>query len=573
MRRIKKSGCFVSLMVAFAIAASLCPVISHASYTPPVSTLRIGLYYNTTALQSANLQNVSGFGSGFEFGYYDSNRDFVSIGAWTYETEISMVMDRNMSWRPGVGGGAGEYQEGTDGTIVLGCFHIQIDAYYDTYEQAEAVAGQYYDSFVKYESGRFAVMTGQYKTRTGAEEAIINAGMTGCSVNAGTTNTITIVRTGTNRILLEYDDNGRNQLGVRPMQAYGEKPETWFKGYRYCGGFQYARLNGALITVANYVNIEDYIRGILPYEMSNAWPLEALKAQACCARTYALAALNTHSAYGFDLCTTEHCQVYRGRGQANERTDLAVDETAGMYVTYNGTLCITYYASSNGGASENSENVWAEALPYLRGVVDPYEADVVSKISNYYWTITYTPEQITQRLRSRGYNCSTIVSMVVGEFTPSGNVLKVVARDADGRSFTFNKREELITALGVPTQHFSIGKEADVPNSIYVNDPAQALDSDSQLYAINSSGAAAAIPDGEVYAITGTGSIDAVSGEGGSTGSSSSNGMINGVFIINGSGRGHSLGMSQWGAYSMAEYHGKDFIEIIKFYYTGVDVG
>ena len=573
MRRIKMWGCFISLMIAFEIAASSSPPISQAAYTPAVSTLRIGLYYNTTALQSANLQNVSGFGSGFEFGYYDGSRDFVSIGAWTYETEISMVMDRNMSWRPGVGGGAGEYQEGVSGSVVLGCFHIQIDAYYETYDQARGIAEQYYDSFVKYESGQFVVMIGQYKTRAGAEEAITNMGMTGCLVNAGTSNTITIVRTGTNRILFEYDDNGRYHLGVKPMSAYGEKPETWFKGYRYCGGFQYARLGGALITVVNYVYIEDYIRGILPYEMSNAWPLEALKAQACCARTYALAALNTHSTHGFDLCTTEHCQVYRGRGQANERTDQAVNQTAGMYVTYNGTLCITYYASSNGGASENSENVWAEMLPYLRGVVDPYEADVVSKISNYYWTITYTPEQITQRLRGRGYNCSTIVSMVVSEFTPAGNVLRVEAKDADGRIFTFFKREALIAALGVPTQHFTIGKEVDVPSSIYVNDPAQVLDTGLQLYAINSSGSAAVIPDGEVYAINGTGSIDAVSGEGGSTGSSSSNGMINGVFVINGSGRGHSLGMSQWGAYSMAEYHGMDFIEIIKFYYTGVDVG
>ena len=264
---------------------------------------------------------------------------------------------------------------------------------------------------------------------------------------------------------------------------------------------------------------------------------------------------------------------YRGRGSANARTDQAVDETAGMYITYNDKLCETYYASSNGGASENSENVWENALPSLRGVADPYEADVVSKIPSYNWTITFTPEEITQRLRNRGYNCATIVSMAISRYTPSGNVLTVTMTDANGRAWTFSKRSQLITALGVPTQHFNIGGAIQENRGIYANDSAQPIDANSQLFAINGKGEIMAKSGSTMYAIKGSGEVEVVSGEGDANTGGSSTVLVNGVFTIRGSGNGHNVGMSQWGAYSMAEYHGKDYIEIIKFYYNGVKIG
>jgi len=572
MRKNKKTICIISLAIVFMILLIPGAPASRAAYAPPVSTLKIGLFYNTNALPSANLQNVSGFGSGFEFGYYDGNRNFVSIGAWTDENTISMVMDRNMTWYPGAGGGAGEYREGTDGSVVLGCFHIMLDSNFETFDQAKEAAEPYNDSYVKYDSGRFYAMTGQYTTRAEAENAMESRGIAGALVEAGTSNTIAVVKTGTNQMVFEFDYGTTRYLGVRPIPVGGENPEAWFKGYRYNGGFQYSRLDGALLTVIHFVDIEDYVKGILPYEMNNAWPMEALKAQACCARTYALASLNKHGSQGFDLCTTDDCQVYRGRGEANERTDLAVDETAGLYVTYNGALCTTFYAASNGGASENSENVWSETIPYLIGVIDPYEADVAPNISNYYWTITYTPQQITQRLKNSGINCSTIVSMRVSAYTATGNVLTVTMKDDRGAEYTFSKRDRLYTALGVPTQHFNIGSATYEPGSIFVNDSLQTISPDSGVFAIDGNGMTVAVPGGQIYAITESGSIEIVKGETlGDT--SDDNGMINGVFTIKGSGRGHNVGMSQWGAYSMAEYHGKTFIDIIEFYYSGVEIG
>ncbi|MDR3278281.1 MAG: SpoIID/LytB domain-containing protein, partial [Oscillospiraceae bacterium] len=350
-------------------------------FAPSVTTLKIGLYYGGAALSAANLQNVTGFGEGYEFGYFDANRAFVPLGATTGTVKISMLRDRNMYYDAS----QNIYLPGTSGSIVVGCYHIRLGAYTTCYEASVAAAG-IADAFVKYDSGSFYVCVGNYTTADEANAAASSRGLSG-SITSGTAYTVAVVETGTNRMLFEFDDGTGRSLAVTPLTgANGAKPQTWFKGYRYYGAFEYTRVGGEDLTVFNFVNIEDYTKGVLPYEMANDWPLEALKAQAVCARTYAASKIGAHSASGFDLCTTEHCQVYRGMGSANDLTNRAVDETAGLYVTYDGKLCETYFSSCDGGATENVENVWSAALPYLRGVVDPYEADVAPSLSYYSWT-------------------------------------------------------------------------------------------------------------------------------------------------------------------------------------------
>ena len=568
--RLRRRG---ALLLAFCLTAALAttavPVAN--AYAPAVSILRIGLYYGSSMVPSGNLMNNSGYGKGFEFGYFDSDRSFKPVGAFTEESAISMLMDKNMVWHPGVGGGSGEYREAQEGEIPdVGCFHITTGAKYSSYSEAFSAAAAYTESFVKVLSGSFFVMIGNYASRAEAENAIISLGLSGCMIDAGTSHTVAVVKTGTHEMLFEFDYGGERQLGIMPLSGNGGRCETWCKGYRYSGGFQFRRMSGGTLSIINYVSIEDYIKGIVPYEMNNAWPIEALKAQACCARTYALASLNKHNSDGFDLCPAEHCQAYMGRGSANERSDRAVDETAGMYITYKGTLCETYYASSNGGASENSENVWDAVLPYLRGVIDPYEADVASKIPVYNWSVIYTPKELTERLQSRGYNCSTIVSLVVSQYSLTGNVLSVTATDENGAKFTFTKRGGLMTALGITTQHFNIGNSKWEGAKIYANSPAEGINPNSVFYGINAAGDVVQMPGNSMHAIAGSDAVSPVEGGGGS---GSGDGKIDGVFVIKGTGRGHNVGMSQWGAYSMAEYHGKTYIDIIKFYYTGVDVG
>lgn len=149
-------------------------------------------------------------------------------------------------------------------------------------------------------------------------------------------------------ILFEFDCGSELSLAVEPR---GEDTLTWFKGYTYRGGFEYTRRDGGELTVINVVDIEDYVKGVLPYEMSGSWPLEALKAQAMCARTYAASHFDSMSTYNCDVTNDTYSQVYRGTNASTSATDAAVEATAGLYITYDGELIDAMYCSSNGGGT------------------------------------------------------------------------------------------------------------------------------------------------------------------------------------------------------------------------------
>ena len=573
------------LLRSFAAILAVCALLTLGvqnspakAYMPSVSALRIGLFFGGNTLASANLQNVTGYGSGFEFGYFDSTtREFISIGATTAETKLSMLRDMNMvGYNDASDNNRYAYKQGTTGDVVVGCFHIQLSGTYSDFVSANSVASQYSDGYVKYDNGVFVVCVGAYTSNGDAQAAMSNRGLSG-SITSGSSYTIAVVVTGTNKMVFEFDGGSGTALGVRPIASGAEKPQTYFKGYRYYGGFQYYRVDGQDLRVLNIVGIEDYVKGLLPYEMSNAWPIEALKAQALCARTYAMSKLGAHGSAGFDLCTSEHCQVYRGTGAANATTDRAVDETAGEYITYDGKLCETYYSSCDGGATEDVENVWAHSIPYLRGVIDPYEADIVSRVSNYNWTVTYTPAALTTRMQNRGYNISTITSLSVERYTNNGNARVVTMKDSNGKTFTLQK-EDIRLALGANSIRLTIGGGSQpgagtgTGTGLYVNSSATVLGSDA-VYAVSAGGTTQQLPSGgSIYAITGTGTTVEV-GTGVVRTSGSADGKVNGVFHISGTGKGHNVGMSQWGAYSMAQHHGKTYREIINFYYTGVTIG
>jgi len=125
------------------------------------------------------------------------------------------------------------------------------------------------------------------------------------------------------------------------------------------------------LTVINVVNIEDYLRGVVPNELSpQAFPqMEALKAQAVAARSYVLAHKGEFEAWGYDICATPACQVYKGRGTETDMTDRAVAETRGMVAAHRGRPINAYYTSTCGGHTEDAENMFdGEPIPYLRGV-------------------------------------------------------------------------------------------------------------------------------------------------------------------------------------------------------------
>src|SRR5690348_2381675 len=130
----------------------------------------------------------------------------------------------------------------------------------------------------------------------------------------------------------------------------------------------FTNLHGSL-TVVNELGLEDYVRGVVANELSpGGYPaIEALKAQAVAARTYALKNRGQFMSQGFDILPTTRSQVYRGLTSENPLSTRAVDETRGIIATFNGEPINALYTSTCGGRTEDSENIFNEAIPYLRG--------------------------------------------------------------------------------------------------------------------------------------------------------------------------------------------------------------
>ena len=127
----------------------------------------------------------------------------------------------------------------------------------------------------------------------------------------------------------------------------------------------FANTHGS-VTVVNVIGLEDYVRGVVPNELS--YPaLEALKAQAIAARTYAVKNRGQFSSEGFDLLPTTRSQVYRGLTSETSLTSQAVEQTRGVIATYNGEAINALYTSTCGGRTEDAENIFNTAIPYLRG--------------------------------------------------------------------------------------------------------------------------------------------------------------------------------------------------------------
>lgn len=455
-------------------------------------TVRVGLYYYYSSSRDSSVESctVSNYtGSGFNFGYYDSNRNFVKLGSTT-ETSLLVMRDTTVSTSAGT----------------VGAYHIKLSGSYSTYDEAKSAASKYTGGFPAYYSGAFYALIGNYSNTSTAQEALDALGVDG-EVYTASSKAITVVKSGTTNVLFEFDYGTTQNLAISPVSSSGTKAVTTLTSgstsYRYYGDFTFLRYKDLNMSVINYVNIEDYTKGVVPYEMTSSWPIEALKAQAVCARTYVATNFNQYGSVGFDVTNDTYSQVYRGTISANSTTDAAVDETAGLYVTYGGKLCSTFYFSSDGGATENSENVFYTALPYLIGKADPYEDEISFTYKT--WDYSYTASEITAKLKAKGYSINTITDYEV-EKTDVGNMKTLTFYDDYGNSVALTKTN-LYGALGLPSINYDIE--------------------------YNSS---------------------------------------TGKYEIEGGGWGHNVGMSQWGAYSMAKIYGLNYADIICFYFTDVDI-
>ena len=561
MRKVKhvKFMQFAALCLAICLAVGFAPARAAAVTIDP--TLRVGLFYGGNALPGANLLNE--VGGGYRLGYFDSNLNFQQLG-YTSQTAISVVKTQNVYYAKS--GSWWGYYDTLTSDIAVGCWHLQLPEVYGDYQQAVTAASGVQGGFPAWIDGSYYVRVGAYLDKDSALAAQTALGLTAATVVGTSSAGVSVVVTGTSTVIFQFDSTAGLSLAVKPGLDESVKTETIFRGNTYYGSFEYQRTGGGNLTVVNVVGLEDYVQGVIIHEMNASWPLEALKAQAVCARTYAYRSLisSKHASQGFNLCNTNDCQVYSGIASASDNSRRAVEETRGEYAFYNGSLAETVYFSSDGGATESAVNVWGSDVPYLVGKEDPYEAAVAGKIDNYNWTVTFTAQELTDLLNSSGMLNSGIVDLQVTRTTPTGNVLEITFTDSSGKSWSKIK-ESCRTFLGLRSQRYTIssgGGTSSGTSAGYAVTGGGTLTSMDGVYAVDGTGETAALSASGLYVATGSGTEQ--------LGSASSSGG-SGTFVITGSGWGHSVGMSQWGAYSMAQ-SGYTYDQILTFYSTGIEV-
>ncbi|OVE77421.1 hypothetical protein BVX98_02655 [bacterium F11] len=120
------------------------------------------------------------------------------------------------------------------------------------------------------------------------------------------------------------------------------------------------------VTIVNELDLDAYLKGVLPREVIVTWPKEALKAQAVASRTYLISHLGRHKKEGFDVCSDVHCQVYGGVNREHPQTSKAVEETRGEILEYNGKPIQSFFHACCGGHTEKVGAVWgSQNKPYL----------------------------------------------------------------------------------------------------------------------------------------------------------------------------------------------------------------
>jgi stage II sporulation protein D len=347
----------------------------------------------------------------------------------------------------------------------------------------------------------------------------------------------------------------RVHTGAQEAVSTGPVVLTSSDGLVTIGGAQYrgvaeVRVNstGNRVAGINELPMEQYLYGVVPRELPPTPydELEAQKAQAIAARTYAMRGMGKRSSDGYDLLPTTTDQVYGGYAAEHPLSTQAVDETSGLVATYNGQLIEALFFSTSGGATANNEDVYNSApVPYLRGVLDSRRGNsgnVLDSLKNAHgaqklrgmrngdfegnwsryhrWSFEWTADEISEVISAyAGQPVGKVLAINVLERSSSGRV-KLIEYVTEAGTFTDTK-DHVRTSL----KYFNAnGDMASLLSTLFVIEPVTNKRT------------------GEVIG-----------------------------FEAFGGGWGHGVGLCQTGATGMAE-KGATFEEIIKFYYQGVEL-
>jgi stage II sporulation protein D len=342
---------------------------------------------------------------------------------------------------------------------------------------------------------------------------------------------------------------------ITPLHYVASGGLLTFNGNAYRGTLELTRDDGGDMIVVNQVDTASYLASVVGSEEPTTWMPEALAAQAIAARTYLSTHLARHDNYDLEGDTRD--QEYDGLAGEATSTVKAVARTAGLIATYRGRPIEALYSANAGGITEDSENVYANALPYLRSVPSP--ADEVAQASSWGhtswgWTTEFTAPQLRSYIGARGIDVGDPQRIDLVRITGTGRVLaaKIVgssgSRDIgkDRARYYFGLRSTLFTVTTRPeeTEYVNASNAERVRQLEFLGASVE------RTFTMN-----VRDPDRAAHTLRVLGWQYRLPAR----------------FVFTGKGYGHGVGMSQWGAQGMA-LGGRSAEEILMHYYLGIQI-
>lgn len=313
------------------------------------------------------------------------------------------------------------------------------------------------------------------------------------------------------------------------------------------------------VTAVNIINVEAYLYGVVPCEMQAGYEMEALKAQAVCARSYALmktgyrADSNINRAYYLEDTTSS--QVYRGYTAETARTTKAVQETSGVAVYLGDKMVSTYYFSTSGGSTESIAEVWGMKLDYLQTVPDLQETEPEKAP----WMVSLTAGQIAEKLAAFDLGVGTVQTVSAQVYTMSGRIYSMKIKGSRGS--TNLQTGTIREVLGLYSTKVKVVEKGDTPDRVVIQ--GAAASNTAEIH--------------NCYTIQGDGAVTAASDDLNQYIVISADNLTNfpvhapadsNMWYFYGLGYGHGVGMSQSGANGLAK-EGYSYQEIISYYFHG----
>jgi len=284
--------------------------------------------------------------------------------------------------------------------------------------------------------------------------------------------------------------------------------------------------------------------------------------------------MNKYIDKGYNICASTNSQAYGGVNHEDPLTNKAVDETRGVIMTYKGKPINAVYHSDSGGYTEDSENVWGSFLPYLRSVKSKFEEKVFPPYHT--WTCSIDEKDLTKKLQKQGYTINSVVSIEPVNKSETGRIseLAFITDNNEVINMKANNFRSLIGTDLIRSTLFSIkviGKEInsakDTEDKKEIEDKEEQRESTKEILEQKKDWTIKELlelmmkrkEEREKEKVEEIPKVEIVK----------SNTPL--TFIFSGSGNGHGVGMSQWGAYGMA-LQGSGYQDILKYYYQGINI-